>query len=302
MLYEGLALLSGVLIAVMVTANGLLYASVGPWMSLVIIHICGLATVGAMLIARRRRFSLRAAGVPWPMYLAGVGGVVNTLLNNLCFGPLGAAMMLAITVVGQILFSSLIDHFGWFGMTRYPFRKDKLAGFSLMALGLLAMTLRSANMKLTPAALALYVGLALATGLMLATTGAVNASLAKHIGVLPGTLVNYLTGLGTSLLCTLIAGAWSMSAFTGLQPFHLLGGVLGVCIVSMTSLAMGRVPVVYVTVILFVGQVLMGTGIDIMNGIPLTTGKMIGCLLIISGLICNILLEKRCNKAQFQVK
>ncbi len=300
MLYEGLALLSGILIAVMVTANGLLYAHVGTWMSLVIIHICGLLTVGAMLLARGKRFSLRAPGVPWLMYMAGVGGVVNTLLNNLCFGPLGAGMMLATTVVGQILFSSLIDHFGWFGMTRYPFRKDKLAGFALMALGILAMTLRNTSVKLSPGALVLYVVLALCTGLMLATTGAMNASLAKRIGVLPGTLVNYMTGLIASIACTLIAGAWSMPAFVGLQPFHLMGGVLGVCIVSMTSLAMGHVPVVYVTVILFVGQVLMGIGIDAANGMPLTAGKVIGCLLIVAGLVCNILLEKRYKKARLQ--
>ena len=141
MLYEGLSLFSGLMIAVMVTANGLLTARVGPWMSVTIIHAVGLLTVGAVLLARRRRFTLRSPGTPWYLYLPGVCGVLTTMLNNLCYQPLGATLMLAVCVVGQILSASFIDHFGWFDMPRRRFRPAKLAGFALMGLGLLAMTL-----------------------------------------------------------------------------------------------------------------------------------------------------------------
>ena len=139
MRYEGLTLFSGMLIAVMVTANALLSAATGVWMSIVIIHVTGLCGVALILLLRRRRFSLRAQGTPWYFYIAGVIGVMNTLLNNLCYEPLGAALMLALCTVGQLFFSSLIDHFGWCGMRRYPFRPVKLVGFALMALGLVFM-------------------------------------------------------------------------------------------------------------------------------------------------------------------
>jgi transporter family-2 protein len=140
-LYEGLALFSGLMIAVMVTANGLLTARVGPWMSVMIIHVVGLLTAGAVLLARRRRFALLSPGASWYLYLPGVIGVLSTMLNNLCYQPLGAALMLAVCVVGQILSASFIDHFGWFDMPRRRFRPAKLIGFTLMGLGLLFMTL-----------------------------------------------------------------------------------------------------------------------------------------------------------------
>lgn len=141
MLYQGLSLLAGALIGVMVACNGWLAGHVGQWLSLIIIHVCGLVTAIVALLLRRQRFSLRAEGVPWYLYLAGVGGVYTTLVNNVCFAPLGAASMLAMVIVGQLLCSSLIDHFGWFGLQRYPFRRGKLIGFALMAAGLAVMTL-----------------------------------------------------------------------------------------------------------------------------------------------------------------
>lgn len=138
MLYQVSALFCGVLVAIMVTANGMLKAAVGDLGAVLSIHICGLIAISLMLLIRRKRFSLRA---PLSICWAGVIGVCTTLLNNLCFEPLGAALMLALCVVGQIATSALVDHFGLMGMTRYPFSPKKLIGFGLMGAGLLMMSM-----------------------------------------------------------------------------------------------------------------------------------------------------------------
>lgn len=292
MLYEGLALFSGCLIAIMVTANGLLAEQAGNWVSILIIHVCGLVTVCGILLARRKRITLRAPGMPWYFYTAGVIGVWTTLLNNLCFEPLGATLMLAMCVVGQLLCSTLIDHFGWFGMRRYPFARGKLAGYAMMALGLGLMTV--GNTQTIPSLRVLFFSLlALGTGVLLAFSTTLNAALGKRVGVFPGTLVNYLMGLATSLICITLAGGWVPLPVGALTPFLLLGGVLGVLIIAVTNVALPKVPVVYITILLFTGQVLMGIGIDAVNGTALTWGKAGGCALIAAGLLYNIRLDRR---------
>ncbi|MDR3052094.1 MAG: DMT family transporter [Oscillospiraceae bacterium] len=293
MLYETLTLFAGALIAVMVTANGLLTDGVGLWPGLVIIHICGLCAISLTLLIRHKRFTLRAPGMPWYLYTGGVVGVATTLLNNVCYAPLGAALMLALCVVGQLLCSSVIDHWGLFGMRRYPFLRIKLAGFGLMALGLVAMTLGDAGAApMDPGALP-YVGLALLTGLSLSLNATFNAGLGTRIGVFPSTLVNYITGLVTSLVCILLAGGLALPGLGGLSPWLFSGGVLGVAVVAVTSAAIPRVPVVYVTILLFGGQVLMGMALDASAGKPLTPLKALGCALIFAGLVWNMLADRR---------
>ena len=142
----------------------------------------------------------------------------------------------------------------------------------------------------------LYVLLALSTGAFLAFNSTLNAALSKRIGVFPGTLVNYITGLLTTLLLTTLLGQWLPVSAKGLAPFLFTGGIFGVLVVAMTNVALPRVPVVYVTVILFTGQTLMGIVIDALNGTPVTWGKAAGCALIIAGLICNIMLDRSVGK------
>ena len=304
MAYEGLALIIGAGIALMVTANGLLAAQFGLWTSTLIIHACGLVTVSGILLIKRKPVTLRAPGTPWYLYLAGVGGVITTALNNLCFEPMGAALMLAMVVVGQLLGSSLIDHFGWFGMRRYPFRLAKTVGFGIMGLGLLFMTLwqPAGSGAGHPLPRALYAALALATGINLAFTNTFNASLGRRVGVFSGALVNYLVGFAVSLCFVAVLGQWVWPASTaeGFRPLLFVGGALGVLAISGTNVVFPRISVVYATVLMFVGQIAAGMAVDAVGGIPATPLKILGGALIPLGLLCNTRLDKRRAAAKEQ--
>jgi len=296
MFYKSLALFLGGMIALMVAANGMLAAYFGLWTGTLIIHVCGLVTISGILLVRRKPVTLRAPGAPWYLYVAGVAGVATTALNNFCYEPMGAALMLAIVVVGQLVGSCLIDHFGWFGMNRYPFRSSKLAGFGIMGLGLLLMTLwqpeGSGAARQLP--MAVYVILALATGINLSVTITFNASLGRHIGVFSGALVNNLTGLITSLCCALAFGRWVWPAgiAEGGGPFLFMGGVLGILAVVGSNVVYPRISVVYATVLVFVGQIAAGILIDAVGGTPVTLLKVAGCMLIPIGLLVNMRLDK----------
>ena len=42
---------------------------------------------------------------------------------------------------GQLVFSSLVDHFGLFGLTKYEFNPKKLVGLFIVLVGLVIMTM-----------------------------------------------------------------------------------------------------------------------------------------------------------------
>ena len=139
-MYNAGAFLAGAIIAVMVSANGMLQAAAGDWTAVVIIHIVGIATIGLIVLLKRKRLHLFDRTLSPFLYTAGIFGVFTTVFNNLCYAPLGAALMLALTLLGQLSCACVIDQFGLFGMEKRPFNPKKLVGFALMALGLFVMS------------------------------------------------------------------------------------------------------------------------------------------------------------------
>src|SRR5450755_676829 len=73
-----------------------------------------------------------------PWYLWPAGGVlgVTYLTGNILLAPrLGAGVLVALIVAGQLVFSVLLDHFGWFGFAQHPAGMARLAGCCLMIAG-----------------------------------------------------------------------------------------------------------------------------------------------------------------------
>lgn len=144
--------------------------------------------------------------------------------------------------------------------------------------------------------MAIYVLLSIVAGALVALTTSMNAALGKRISVEGSTLVNYAAGLATSLVLSLFLRSLTVPRLSGLPAYVYLGGALGVCVVLLNCVVLPRVPVVLVTMLLFTGQVLMGMVVDALNGIPLTTGKVLGALLIVAGLLFNVWVDSNEKK------
>jgi len=140
MIYKTAAVFTGVLIAVMVSLNGVLAGYTSNMFSVLIIHMAGILTVGAIVLFKREK---AANGGKMPIYIfsAGAVGVLLTYLNNICIGALGVSLTLALGLAGQSVLSCVIDHFGLFGVKRNSFNYKKLIGFALSFLGVLIMVL-----------------------------------------------------------------------------------------------------------------------------------------------------------------
>jgi len=135
---SGLSLIAGVMIAVMVTANGMLSSILGTWVSLVVIHFIGLLTAGLFLIIKKSTGNI-LKGVPFGYLLGGAVGVITILLNNLCVNNIGVAMTLGLALVGQIIASAIVEHFGVLGMKKKKVSLKKVPAYLLMIAGAAVM-------------------------------------------------------------------------------------------------------------------------------------------------------------------
>ena len=136
-MYNILALAIGALISVMVSLNSGLESYVGSTYSVVIIHAVGLISI---LIVAAIKVVIKEA-IPFYLFLGGIFGVMLTLVNVITIGSLGVALTTALAVFGQLVFSSLVDHFGLFGLTKYEFNPKKFIGFLIVFIGIVIMTI-----------------------------------------------------------------------------------------------------------------------------------------------------------------
>jgi len=119
-----LALFAGAILAIMIKLNSSLAGLNSPLEASWIAH--GLGAVSALILlqgmAAFRKPSLRNARTatntraPWYAYLGGLPGAFTVILAAITVNsPLGLAGTLALALLGQILFSLWVDHFGLFG-------------------------------------------------------------------------------------------------------------------------------------------------------------------------------------------
>lgn len=69
------------------------------------------------------------------VWFGGLGGALYVLLAILLAGHLGAALLSAAAILGQLGASILIDHYGWFGMQVQRATPARIIGAALLAAG-----------------------------------------------------------------------------------------------------------------------------------------------------------------------
>lgn len=132
--------------------------------------------------------------------------------------------------------------------------------------------------------------LAMLGGVLTTLSMIVNSSLGKKIGVLQSTCINYIVGLICSTLVLILLGSSvKVNAETFLKmPFYIfLGGAIGVSVVYFSNIIIPKIPVVYSTLLLFVGQVVTGIIIDFFVMSEISFSKLVGAVVIIIGILYN---------------
>lgn len=124
----------------------------------------------------------------------------------------------------------------------------------------------------------------------------INARLAQEIGTLQGGFVNYTVGLLVTVLVVFIimfTGNFTTGNLSGIPFYAFLGGFVGVMVVIASNIVIPKIPAIYTTILIFIGQIFTGIILDYFRLGSISIGKIIGGLLIIVGMLYNSYLDKK---------
>lgn len=77
--------------------------------------------------------------LPWWAWLGGLLGAFYVTATVVAVPRIGAALMIACTVLGQLVAALALDQFGWLGVPRIPFSPWRALGAILLFAGVLLM-------------------------------------------------------------------------------------------------------------------------------------------------------------------
>lgn len=287
-MYDLLSLLIGVIITVMVAVNGGLTMQYGVFGATIIIHIVG-SLSAFLLIKMRRKQTPNQHSIPIWLYMGGAIGVLTALFNNLAYGKIGLTSIVALSLLGQTATSLLIDSFGLFGMRKYPLKAPMLIGMGISVIGLFMMLDSSSGNTLNA------VALSLGAGVTVVFSRTINARLSEHIGALHGSFINHVVGLPVAVA---VFALWSNSdpiidrLAVSSDVWIYLGGVMGVVVVLLFNMTVPKIPATKLTLLVFIGQIFAGIGLDLITKKGYSEESFIAGLLVSAGIGSNILIEQ----------
>ena len=133
------AVLLGVVLTTQVATNTQLGKALGnDYIPAAVNMMIGLLATAVLTWSLTREWPSRemVRAAPWYAWFA--GGLMGTiyLTGNIILAPkLGAGELVALVVAGQIIFSVLLDQFGWFGFAQHAAGVMRLAGCAFMVVG-----------------------------------------------------------------------------------------------------------------------------------------------------------------------
>ena len=136
----------------------------------------------------------------------------------------------------------------------------------------------------------IFVLLAIFNGMLSVINKMVNVQAKKHLGMLNGTLINYLEGTLLSLLLLVLLGKskeLNSTVLGVIPPIYFIGGVAGLFAMIFAIRGMDNTEVILSTVLILIGQLGIGFVIDSFGKKELTFLKLMGIILIIIGIALN---------------
>ncbi len=131
-------LVVGFVVAFQVGINTELSRMLGSnvWAAVVSFMVGFLALLAYALIVRQPFYVKKLTEIPVYYYLGGLLGALFVLSTIMLFPRIGAVNIVIFTVLGQMIGTLLIDHYGWFGAIQSSINWQKVASLLLMAIAI----------------------------------------------------------------------------------------------------------------------------------------------------------------------
>jgi bacterial/archaeal transporter family-2 protein len=295
MYYIG-SVIAGVLISVMIFANGEVSTHYGLYAGTAIIHFIGLVAATAILFVKKESLKVKEK-VPMIAYTGGIFGFITIICNNFAFGKISISAILALGLLGQSLTSLIFDEIGVLGMPVKKFKPSKIIGILLVAIGIVIMIWREDGASVVPIVASIL------TGFTIVFSRTVNAKLASASSAISSTWYNYAFGLLMGIIFVFILGRGE-PALNGvkisLNPLIYTGGLIGYTCVLFLNYAVSKISSFYMTLALFVGQVFMGVIIDIVMLGMFSFEIMMGGIFVALGLCLDLIIDRNEQNKQAQ--
>ncbi len=139
-LYILFAVAAGAGVAAQAVINGRLRFILGaPVWAATTQFVVGLVLLVLFAVLSRQAIPTAAdlGRAPWWMWTGGLFGATFILMAVVTTPVLGAALMLASSIVGQLAAALVIDHFGLFGATVIPISPTRALGVVCLAVGVM---------------------------------------------------------------------------------------------------------------------------------------------------------------------
>ena len=242
-----------------------------------IIHIVGLIAISLTVFIKKEKPFAKMLPAIW--YFGGIIGVATTLCNNYGFGKISLSAIIALGLIGQVITSILIDQFGLLGMHRRPFEAKKLLGIFFVLMGTTMMM--QGSPRHWPA-----IAVSLIAGITVVVARSLNAYLSQETSLYISSWFNYVTGLVVSFLAFLILSPTNLTEVVAVSPppiWVFTGGLLGLTTVVLNSVVTIRIPALYLSILIFIGQIFTGIALDVVLTGQYSSKNLIGGLLMILG-------------------
>lgn len=135
----------------------------------------------------------------------------------------------------------------------------------------------------------LAMGLAILSGVMIMTSKTINNAASRKLGLLPGSILNFLVGALTALLLTLFfKGSFtSFEALLEVPWYYYLAGLFGLMAMLISNATLHRLPVVHTTSLVISAQMFTALIIDYLFFSEFSLIKSFGALLVVLGVILD---------------
>lgn len=235
------ALLTGMFFPIQTAANARMRASVGPAFvatfiafSVSSLVLCGVSLLCGMVILPT---AAQISTVPWWGWTGGIIGLCTITATIYLFKALGQLQTIILPLLGQLLFSLVIDHFGLFGSVRIPLSALRVFAMFLLISGVLLVVVvpnLSKNKVGQPAIgshILLWQITGVVTGCLMASIGAIYGRLGVCLGsAVQASAVSFL--IATVIIAAFCVGSGKIhcvrKALSKQTPWWMwLAGVFG---------------------------------------------------------------------------
>ena len=259
----------GLLMPFQTAANSRLRGVVGPAYvsTLVSFSVSSLALLLVSLLAGIPILptSQMLAEAPWWSWFVGIVAVVTITIAIHLFKEIGQLQALIIPMFSQLVFSLLIDHFGWFGAKVIPLGTNRIIGALLLIIGVILVVViprlkggQQTSATSSGSRQTFWQLMAVLSGCLSASITGAYAQLASIVGnpVQATTVAFFVATLALLLFCTCLGKTQLVGkACSREYPWWMwTGGLCGAVIVFGNAWLVPKVGVGVFSMALLVGQ------------------------------------------------